>query len=60
MAKTHQSDERLIDVLERLGAIYLYLQTDLGHHSIARKLGMGTQRVTAVLKGVKKNKTSKN
>jgi DNA-binding transcriptional regulator LsrR (DeoR family) len=48
--------ERLVDLLERLGAIALYLQTDMNHHAIARRLGMGTQRVTAILKGLKKKK----
>jgi hypothetical protein len=46
---------RLTDLLERLGAIGLYLLTDMDHHSIARRLGMGTQRVTAILKGLKKS-----
>jgi DNA-binding transcriptional regulator LsrR (DeoR family) len=48
--------ERMVDLIERLGAIALYLQTDMDHHSIARRLGMGTQRVTAILKGLKKGK----
>jgi hypothetical protein len=48
--------ERTVDLIERLGAIALYLQTDMDHHSIARRLGMGTQRVTAILKGLKKGK----
>jgi hypothetical protein len=48
------SDERLVDLLECLGVLGLYLATDMGYHAIARKLGMGTQRVTAILKGVKK------
>ena len=46
--------DRQTDLLERLGAIGLYLLTDMDHHSIARRLGMGTQRVTAILKGLKK------
>lgn len=46
--------ERLVDLIERLGVIALYLQTDMDHHAIARRLGMGTQRVTAILKGMKK------
>jgi hypothetical protein len=45
---------RTVDLLERLGAIALYLSTDMNHHEIAKKLGMGTQRVTAILKGLKK------
>ncbi len=48
------SVERMTDLLERLGAIALYLQTDMDQHTIARRLGMGTQRVTAILKGLKK------
>ncbi|HEX3321954.1 MAG TPA: hypothetical protein VHR84_14705 [Terriglobales bacterium] len=46
--------ERMVDLIERLGAIALYLYTDMDHHSVARRLGMGTQRVTAILKGLKK------
>lgn len=52
--KKLDDQERLIDLLERMGAIGLYLMTDMNHHSIARRLGMGTQRVTAILKGLKK------
>ena len=48
--------DRLIDLLERLGVIALYLQTDMDHHSIARRLGVGTQRVNAILRGLKKTK----
>lgn len=47
-------DQRLVDLLERLCAIGLYLATDMGYHEIARKLGMGTQRVMAILKGISK------
>lgn len=35
-----QTQERLIDLLGRLGAIGLYLSTDMDHHAIARRLGM--------------------
>lgn len=49
-------NERIVDLLERIGAMGLYLPTDLGYHAIAKKLGMGTQRVTAILKGIKKPK----
>lgn len=45
---------RVSDLLERVSAIGLYLLTDLDHHAIARRLGMGTQRVTAILKGLKR------
>ena len=50
------NNDRIIDLMERFGAINLYLFTDMDHHSIARRLGMGTQRVTALLKGLKKIK----
>lgn len=46
--------ERTVDLLERIGTIGLYFLTDLNHHAIAKRLGMGTQRVTAILKGLKK------
>ena len=45
-----------MELLERLGAIALYLSTDLNYHAIAKGLGMGTQRVTDILKGLKKPK----
>lgn len=51
-----QAQERLVDLLERLGAIGLYLLTDMDHHAIARRLGMGTQRVNGILKGMQKRK----
>jgi DNA-directed RNA polymerase specialized sigma subunit len=54
--KKLSEQERLVDLFERVGAIGLYLLTDMGHHGIARRLGMGTQRVTQILKGVKKVK----
>ena len=50
------SAARLTDLLERLGTLGLYLFTDMDHHSIARRLGMGTQRVTTILKGMKKER----
>ncbi len=50
------SPERLIDLLERLGAAGLYFSTDLDHKAIARLLGVGTQRVNAILKELKKPK----
>ena len=52
--KKPNEQERLVDLLERVGAVGLYLLTDMDHHAIARRLGMGTQRVTAILKGLKK------
>ena len=55
-SETGDRTERLTDLLERLGAVGLYLLTDMDHHSIARRLGMGTQRVKGILKGLKKNR----
>ena len=58
MPKSRSADpgERIVDLLERIGAIGLYLSTGMDHHAIAKKLGMGTQRVTAILRGIKKPK----
>jgi hypothetical protein len=41
--------ERLVDLLERLGAIALYLHTDMNHHAIARRLGMGIDSYFEIL-----------
>jgi hypothetical protein len=59
MAKSDKNDtnkvtERTVDLLERIGTIGLYFLTDLDHHAIAKRLGMGTQRVDAILKGLQK------
>ena len=53
VAKANEKD-RTLDLLERLGTIALYLHSDMNHHQIAKRLGMGTQRVTAILKGLKR------
>jgi len=52
--KNENPTQRMTDLLERLGTIGLYFLTDLDHHAIARRLGMGTQRVDSILKGLKK------
>jgi DNA-binding transcriptional regulator LsrR (DeoR family) len=52
--KKSEPAERTVDLLERLGTVGLYFLTDLDHHAIARRMGMGTQRVSALLKGMKK------
>ena len=58
MAPSNEKNEkRMIELLESLGAIGLYIFTEMNYHQIARRLGMGTQRVTNVLKGLKKIKS---
>lgn len=53
--RTKLSDiERVVDLLERIGAAGLYLGTDLNQNQIARKLGMDTNRANIILKGIKK------
>jgi hypothetical protein len=47
-------DERIIDLLERVGTIFLYSSTSLDQNSVARTLGMDIHRVSGILKGVKK------
>jgi len=49
-------DDRIIDLLERIGSTGLYLTGGLDQNTIARKLGMDTNRVNEILKGVKKQK----
>lgn len=52
--KKPTDQNRLIDLLERIGVLGLYLSTDLGQNDIAGKLSMDTHRVNAILKGLKK------
>ncbi len=49
-------EERIIDLLERIAVINLYLNTNLGQNAIASKLGMDIHRVNPILKGLKKSK----
>ncbi len=46
--------DRAVDLLERIGVAGLYLSTNLDQNTIARKLGMDTNRVNEILKGLKK------
>lgn len=48
------SDDRIIDLLERLGVGLLYVGTELGQNNIAQIMGMGDARVNEILKGIKK------
>jgi len=53
-------DDRIIDLLERIGVIYLYLSTNLGQNSVARILRMSDGRVNEILKGIKKPAKNSN
>lgn len=46
--------ERIIDLLERIGAATLYINTPLGQTEVARILGMDNNRTNELLKGVRK------
>ena len=47
-------DDRIVDLLERIGVVGLYLSTNLGQNEIASKLSMDTHRVNEILKSIKK------
>lgn len=51
-----RSEERLVDLMERVGASFLYISTPLGQNEVARVLGMDNNRVNEMLKGIKKTK----
>lgn len=53
-------DDRVIDLLERISVVYLYLSTNLGQNSIAGILSMSDGRVNAILKGLKKPSKNQN
>ena len=48
--------ERTIDLIERIGAALLYAKTDMGQTDVARVLGVDNNRISKILKGVKKQK----
>lgn len=58
MAKEQKisGEERVIDLLERIGATFLYVSTDMGQTDIAKILGIDNNRANKMLKGVKKQK----
>lgn len=47
-------EQRIIDLLERIGATYLYINTPFGQTDVARILGMDNNRANELLKGVRK------
>ena len=58
MAQTQRvsEKERTIDLLERIGAALLYTKTGLGQTDVAKILGVDNNRISKILKGVKKEK----
>jgi hypothetical protein len=49
-------DDRIIDLLERIGASFLYVSTPLGQNDVAKILGMDNNRINEILRGIKKAK----
>lgn len=49
-------DERVIDLLERLGVIFLYTSTPLGQNEVAKVVGIDVHRVSELVKGITKPK----
>ena len=49
-------EDRFINLVERIGAAFLYSSTDMGQTDIAKVLGIGNSRVNEILKNVKKQK----
>lgn len=49
-----EGDDKIIDLLERIGATFLYVSTSLGQKDIAKALGMDINRVNKTLKGIRK------
>ncbi len=52
--KTPEKDERIVDLLERLGVALLYVGANMGGNDIAKALGMGNDRVNKITKNLKK------
>lgn len=49
-------DDRIIDLVERIGVANLYINTPLKQTDVAKILGMDNNRVNEILKGVRKQK----
>ena len=55
-----KGESRIIDILERVGAILLYKETDMSQNDVAKALGFGNQRRAEVLKGITKTEKHGN
>lgn len=52
-------EQRIVDLLERIGAACLYINTPLGQTDVAKILGMDNNRTNEILKGIRKSSKSK-
>ena len=50
-----KGEARIIDLLERMGGVFLYKETTMSQKEVAKVLGIGGERSTEILKGVSKN-----
>ncbi len=53
-SKKLSGEERIIDLLERLGVLFLYTTTPLGQNEVAKTVGIDVHRVSGLVKGIKK------
>lgn len=58
MAKTKRASEkdRTVDLLERIGAAFLYTKTHLSQNEVAKVLGVDNNRINKILSGIRKEK----
>lgn len=47
-------DDRVIDLLERIGSVFLYTNTPLGQNEVAKAVGIDVHRVSELVNGIKK------
>ncbi|MFA6285214.1 MAG: hypothetical protein WC643_01645 [Parcubacteria group bacterium] len=52
--KIAKGEDKVADLLERVGVGLLYAGTELGQNNIAKIMGMADGRVNEILKGIKK------
>ena len=54
-AKKLTGDDRIIDLLERIGSLFLYTNTPLDQNKVAKAVGIDVHRVSELVKGIKKS-----
>lgn len=57
--KKLSGEDRVVDLLERIGAVFLYTNTPLGQNEVAKTVGIDVHRVSELVKGIKKPSKSK-
>lgn len=52
--KKLSNDERVVDLLERIGSVFLYTNTSLNQNEVGKAVGIGVHHVNELVKSINK------